>query len=356
MKLLDNTPFDITEYCGNLIVTYLSDDKQKVQPLLTFLNQNGYEYIENEVGLHTIIKSAYLTNTQAELNTCGCYILYLTDSFNLPENRVLKNNVLYQVGFLEARREQIVVPYIEPDTHVDLSKSPMQQANIIRSTGEVLDMLRSGGDRFRSVIMQNAFYADPQLNHLTRDRIEYRRMLIRLDITKKDFKAAFAKYRSLTNELNMTEQEFINTLRDNMFCGARILSFGTEDRLTTHLSPYIDELKCIDTIDFPTNFTCSHLYKESSEKKGDLMGTYLLEVILPIHKLLGVNFKTFLRAKAPMDVNILRLLFASNFSKHHDACINGNALYFSLNFPNAEPFPFNQGLNIGKLADYLYPQ
>lgn len=355
MKLLDNVPFDITEYCGNLIVTYLSDDKESVQHLLTFLNQNGYEYVENEVGLHTVLKSAYLSGMQDHLNTCGCYILYLTDSFNAQENRVLKNNILYQIGFLEARREQIIVPYVEQGANIDLSKSPLQQANIIRSTSEVLDMLKGSGDRFRSVIMQNSFYADSKLNHLTKDRIEYRRMLIELDINKKDFKNAFAKYRAMVNELNMTEKEFVNALRDNLSCGARLLSFGTQERITTHLSPYLEEMRCVNTLDFPVSFSCAHIYKEDNGK-GDRKATYTLEVILPIHKLLGVNFKPFMRAKAPLNTEVLKLLFASNFSKKNDAVVNGNTLYFSLDFPNAEPFDFDPALNIGKIADYLYPQ
>ena len=355
MKLLDNVPFDITEYCGNLIVTYLSDDKEKVQFLLTFLNQNGYEYVENEVGLHTVLKSAYLSQMQSHLNECGCYILYLTDSFNAAENRVLKNNILYQIGFLEARREQIIVPYVEPGANIDLSKSPLQQANIIRSTGEVLDMLRHSGDRFRSVIMQNSFYAEPKLNYLTKDRIEYRRMLVELDISKKDFKNAFAKYRSAVGELNMTEKEFIDALRDNLSCGARLLSFGTQERITTHLSPYLEEMQCVNTLDFPVSFSCAHIYKEDNGK-GDRKGTYTLEIILPIHKLLGVNFKPFLRAKAPLSTEILKLLFASNFSKKNDVAVVGSTLYFSLDFPNAEAFYFDPALGIGKIADYLYPQ
>ncbi len=357
MKLLSNTPFDITEYCGNLIVTYLSDDKAAVQPLLQFLQNNGYEYIENEIGLHTIIKSAYLTNIQPQLDTCGCYILFVSENLNLPENRVLRNSIFYQVGFLEARRQQIVVPYLKDDAAQSvLASTPIQTASAIRSTEGILLALGPDDDRFRSVIIQNTFYADNELNILTRDRIEYRRAIVSMDITETDFRNAYDKFRSRTNDLSMTEQEFFNALQYHMSCGARILSFGTEDKLTTHLYPYTNEQKCLNTIDFPTNFSCSHVYKDDREKLDDLKGNYILEYILPIHKLLGVNFKLFIQAENSMNVDILQMLFASNFSEENDVKIVGNRLYFSLALPNAEPFDFDRGLNIGQLADYLYPQ
>lgn len=356
MKAISNTPFDITEYCGNLIVTYLSDDKEAVQPLLVFLQQNGYEYVENEVGLHTIIKSAYLSNIQAQLHTCGCYLLYLTPSLDLPENRVLRNSIFYQVGFLEARRPQLVVPYMEPGRRIDLSKSPLQSADVIDSTDDVLAMLGPGDDRFRSVIMQNNLYADDELNILTRNRIEFRRLIVTVDIYQKDFQKAYDTFRSRTHDLGMTEQEFFNALQYHMTCGIRLLSFGTEDKLTTHLSPYANEQYCLNTIDFPTNFSCSHTYKEDPDKGDDILGTYTLEFIIPIHKLLGVNFKPFLRAERPLDTEILQMLFASSLTEEHDAVINGNALYFSLCLADAEPFPFDSSLNIGTIGDHLFPQ
>ena len=75
MKLVSNTPVDITEYCGNLMVTYLSEDKSMAQPVLTALRENGYEYIENEIGMQTILKNGYLSGTQQLLNSCQHKIL-----------------------------------------------------------------------------------------------------------------------------------------------------------------------------------------------------------------------------------------------------------------------------------------
>ena len=366
MKLLENTPFDITEYCGNLIITFLSEDTGKVKPLFDFLDKNGYEYIKNEIGLHTVLKSAFLPNIEKELNCCGCYILYLSEKFNKEYNRVLKNNIFYQVGYLEARRERIIVPFLDKTfTKEDrdlLAKTPLQQANTVSTFEEVLNTLKDqNGDRFRSIIMQNTFYKQDELNYLTRDRIEYRRLILSLNITKKDFKNAFDKYCAKTGE-TPSENEFINVLRDNLICGAKILSFGTASRMTTHLSPYADEMDCITGLDFPESFKCSHVYKKydpTDETKADRKATYTLEIIVPIHTLLGVNFKSFIGfdPSSDLDMDIIEALFSSNFSsKKNDHKKLDNKIYFSINFPNAEGFDVDPALQIGSVADYLFPQ
>ena len=168
--------------------------------------------------------------------------------------------------------------------------------------------------------------------------------------------AKHPKNRRKTGERGSDDKVFINVLRDNLTCGARVISFGTKSRMTTHLSPYANEMECINTEDFPKNFTCSHLYKALDEKKGNLKAKYKLEIKLPIHNLLGVNFKSFIKAKSPLDAEILKTLFDSSFTKQNDLHVSGNTLYFSLDFPNAEAFEFDRTLDIGNVADYLYPQ
>ncbi len=352
VRLLKNDPFDITEYCGHLIVTYLSEDKEQIRDVLEGLDRIGYEYIENEVGMHTVLKSSYISDTRELLDNCGCYLLFLSKHFDDKRNRALRNNIWYQVGVLESRRSEIVVPFMLHNAHVDLSKSPLQQANTISRMEEIVDMFH---DKFKSTLARNEFYADPALNSYTKDRVDYRRMLISLNITPEDFEAAMSRYRALTNDYRLDEAGFITALRDKLSCGVRLLSFGAESRLTTHLSPYREEIQTLDTLDFPINFTCQHLYKGNPEDPA-LKAEYHVELILPIHRLLGVNFKAFLRAEAPLTVEILQMLFASNFTKKSDVCRLDNKLYFSMNFPNAEPYRLKKSLQIGIKADYLFPQ
>ena len=117
MKLIENASFDITEYCGHLIVTYLSDDKLAVRELLEVLDKAGYEYIDNEVGLHTVLKNSYTANIESLLDDCGCYILYVSKHFEDKKNRALRNNIWYQIGRLEIKKSQIVVPFVPHGTY-----------------------------------------------------------------------------------------------------------------------------------------------------------------------------------------------------------------------------------------------
>lgn len=367
MKLVSNTPCDITEYCGNLIVTYLSDDKKDVQPLLNSLKESGYEYIENEVGLETIIKGSYLSDKHDQLRICGRYILFVTENLQKPENRVLRNCIFYQIGYLTAKRPHSIILYAKNEglknamagtPHLkDLSANWVTES--VKNNLASMNASQSA-QQFSSVVMQNKFYTDDTLNRLTKDRIEYRRLVVTMDITEEDFKAAYDLYRSITTDLSLSEPEFINKIQSDMSCGARILSFGTENKLTTHLFPYAAEQVCKDTEDFPTNFSCAHVFRHDKDKRDDLKAMYTLEYILPIHKLLGVNFKLFIRAEKDeereMYIEVLEALFRSNFKEKNDKHTRGNTLFFSLDFPNAEPFPFNHGLDIGDVADYLYPQ
>ena len=77
---------------------------------------------------------------------------------------------------------------------------------------------------------------------------------------------------------------------------------------------------------------------------------------MPIHRLFGVNFKPFLKTRGSLTPEILEILFASNFVEGTDPHVTGDRLYFSLNFPNAKAFNFDHSLDIGEVADYLYPQ
>lgn len=359
MTLLENMPFDITKYCGNLIVTYLSDDKEKVSGLLKWLDESGYEYIENEVGLHSVLQSSYLVNMQNYLDDCGGFVLYVTDSFDDEKNQEFRNIIWYQIGYLECRQTELVIPFLAPGAKTDLSKTPIQRSNVI-TTLEEIDKTFSDKKGHVSVARNN-FYEDAGLNVFTKDRIEYRRLLVSLDITEEDYTNALLLFCqkngivcSSAGAREKAEHKFINALRDYVSCGARVLSFGTIERLNTQLAPYADEMKTINMMDFPVDFSCSHMYRKAGEDE-ERKAEYLLEIILPIHRLLGVNFKMFVRGANKMGADVLKALFASNFTEANDVVIHNNAIYFSQDFQGAQPFAVDPELGLGSIADYLYP-
>ena len=351
MKFISNEPFDVTEYCGHLILTYLSEDAAEVVDFKEQLDARGYHYVENKISLHTLLKSSYVSEMEELLEDCGCYLLCLTSHFDTPSRRALRNHIWYQIGVLEARRPGSVVPYQCPNVpDVDLAHTPLMRPHKIDNV-DSLPSIFSG--RFLSTLARCDFYADAELNRTVRRRLGYTKMLVSLDVTEESFRQTLDKYNSLHAPID--GEEFLRLLRDNLTCGARLLGFGTEERLTTHLSPYRDEMHTVTSLDYPVNFSCKHVFKYDSETPGR-MGEYRLEIILPIHRLLGVNFKIFIQGNATLRVNYLKLLFAPNFTEESDAVKVGEKLYFSLDFPNKEAFDVPPELGIGTKADYLYPQ
>ena len=353
MRLLSNDPFDITNYCGHLIVTYLTVDEAEVKGFLESLQEKGYHYIENRINLHRVLRASYVAEMEELLEDCGCYLLCLTSHFDDPPRRALRNHIWYQIGVLESYHPGSVVPFqFEGGKNVNLSGAPLHRPHVI---DKIEDLSAIFNGRFRSTLARCDFYADPVLNRSVRRRLGYAKLVVSLDITEQDFNETLAKYNSKNNAVD--EEGFLRLLRDNLSCGARLLGFGTEDRLTTHLSPYRDEMHTVTTMDYPINFSCKHVFKSDNENPGR-KGEYRLEIILPIHRLLGVNFKIFVQGNSNLKVNYLELLFRSNFTAASDVVKvqSNHKMYFSLDFPNKEDFPVDPALGIGSMADYLFPQ
>ncbi len=362
MKLLETVNFDITEYCGNLIVTYLSDDKPQVSEILRELDAKGYEYYLNEVGVHTVLKNSYVDDIQDKLSSCGCYLLFLSKNFDDKKNRALRNNIMFQVGVLESRRPGIVVPVVKGGTKTSLAGTPMQSLNII-DVGAIGALLT---DKSRPQIARNEYYGDDakpeelskNLNFYTKDRIEYRKLELSLDIAETDFEAALKLVRKKRS--NCTGEEFFDILRDEMTCGARLVSFGSKGRLTTNLVPYENEIKVAESKDYPESFTCRKVFVEDRKRTDGRLGEYKLEIILPIHKLLGVNFKCFVKGGPNVSSEVLKQLFASNFEEKNDVAEkqNSKAVYFCIPLYEEEDFPVPDEYknDIGSICDYLYPQ
>ena len=140
MEIISKKEFDITEYCGNLIVTYLSEDKSYAAEVKALLDSKGYAYFDNEVGIHTVLKNSYVDDIEEKLAECGCYLLLVSKNFNEErkrlfgnkKNRSLKNHIWYQVGILNGRRMDIVAPVAIGQGSINLNGTPLLQSNIIK--------------------------------------------------------------------------------------------------------------------------------------------------------------------------------------------------------------------------------
>ena len=352
MELTQNQAFDITEYCGNLIVTYFSEDKESANALIKILKEEGYDCIANELSFHTVMKNSYVNDFSQLLDECGCYVLLLSPAFDNPKYRSLRNQVWYQTGYLQSKRTGAIVPMQLGDGNVNLAGSPISQSHVVKSAEE---LLRAFSHKFHTSLAKAEFYENPTLNSYANRRIDYRKMIVKMDITTEDFRRALDAYCEEAEDEDIDEKDFEKILRDNLDCGAKLISFGGGEEVTAQLSVYRAESYPIP-IDYPQNFTNKKLYVARDGKKG-LHAEYLLELIMPIHRLFGVCFKPYIQSNdRDLTARILQTLFASNFTKKNDVVLDGNRIWFSLNFPNAKVNNVDKQLGIGTKADFLYPQ
>ena len=351
MELLMNEPFNIHEYCGTTVLTYFSEDKEMADALFVRLSAAGYNCVRNELSFHRVIKNAYIASVNEMLSTCGCYLLLIGASFDEPKYRALRNHLWFQVGHLQAIRREIVIPYAPVGTPVGFSQTPLGRCNILKNED---DLLRTMSNSFRNTLSKTEFYEQNELNRYVGKRLDYRKSVIRFGITREDFEEAMEEYAEETGEGYISEETFEAVLRDGIECAAKLLAFGSENILNAQLMPYRNEMSPTP-MDYPENFVCNRLYSRARSEDG-LFAEYIFELVLPIHRLFGVNFKPFLRPLGELTPEILKILFASNFVSGTDPHISGDRLYFSLNFPNAQPFYFDPALDIGEVADYLFPQ
>ena len=49
MKILSNEPCDISDYCGNIIVSYIKEDEKEAKEIIKWLESRGYDYEDNEI-------------------------------------------------------------------------------------------------------------------------------------------------------------------------------------------------------------------------------------------------------------------------------------------------------------------
>jgi len=285
-------------------------------------------------------------------------VLCLTSHFfKSPNWRAVCNHIWYQIGLLEARHPGRVVPYQFKNVPVpDLSKTPLQRPHAISNMKALEEIFK--GD-FRSTMAKCDFYKEDTLNRTVRNRLGYTKLEVALKIEKSLFEDTLANYNS-NFKTKHDKESFLRLLRDNLSCGARLISFGAESQLTTHLLPYAEEIHTVTNIDYPVNFSCKHVFKPEKEdaEKTDLLGEYWLEIVLPVHRLLGVNFKCFIAGNKDLPIGCLEMLFGPNFAKENDKVMveDEDKLYFSLDFPEDESFQPPAQLGIGKKADYMFPQ
>lgn len=351
MELLLNEPFNINEYCEQMVVTYLAEDAPLLTELFDRLDHGGYEYIKNELAYYTVIKNSYVTELSRYLPNCGCYLLLLSNSFLSEKNRALRNHIWYQIGHMQSQDKDVVIPLCLDDSNISLGSTPLQQYNIVRSVDEAMATVTK---KFRKAVAKSSFFDDIETNRYVNLRLDYRKLVIQFEITEESFANAKEEYCDILGEGDIDDSDFEKILRKDISLSCMLLSFGSEQRLTAQLIPYRSEMYFTPT-EYPRSFTCKKLYV-NKRGFGDVVAEYLFELVLPIHRLFGVNFKPCLKGTGEVEASVLERLFETNFEPKHDLHVKGNSLYFSLAFPKAKHYDIDPSLGVGTEGDYLFPQ
>ena len=235
-------------------------------------------------------------------------------------------------------------------------------------------MIEAFRDKYHTHVSLKPFKPE-KLNESLNDRLVYRRIHTSFDITLRDYKAAKALYKA--NEGKRAtgakmDQEFIKWLNNSIVCGTDVLSFGSPVTFTNNTVQYEKEAD-LKGYEFRIRLTANRNFfiknNDNAKAPCDVIGNLIMEFLIPVHKLLGVNFKCFLsfvdaqsseRKANEEETNnacnreILETLLRSNFTKVHDVYGKNEKLYFCFDFNDSKEHAAPDGF--GTKVDYLYPQ
>lgn len=380
MELLSTTQFDIRECCGNIVVLYTHDRVDDVAKLKDLLDYAGYAYVCHPVGAEYALRRDFKEDERM-LDGCACFIPVLSESLRQPENQLYRSVFWYYAGYMRARSNDSIVPYYpqkDKDDKFDMSSTPLQGLDILYSSDALMQTI---SNKYSSRLLCHNYYENRAVNMYASRRIFYRCLRFKFVLRETCFRNAKEFYKEYTSR-NITDNAFDEYLLENIVCGCRVVSFGNENLLTPPLMPYRDEVHPYIT-DYPQTIRGKKsyvLYNEEKQAETGIHAEMYMDVILPIHKLLGTFYKCYITCEdADVPVFLPLALFESDFTgeeaeDYGDELIEDSAswyaiypdtvhideklrrFYFDTELKNVNPVTPDPDLGIGESIDYIYPQ
>ena len=351
MEIIDAGNIDIRNYCGDVIITYAQDDSEKCAELFEKLDAQGVQFIKNALSESTVQNGNYITDMNEQMKTCSCYVLVLTDGlFNSDE---LCRVVWYQVGYMQSVNSfHILVYRID---NIDLSKSPISGINEI--TG---DLNLRNNNNFKNEILAYPFDAKqltdvkPHYKYII-DHLIFRRFVVRFSTPRKKYDEVARHFSThLYREFDIND--FINR---HVSIKTKIFEFGNDRAATDpQLLIYGDE-RCVgENIEFPIGFEGNRTAVVDEEQV-----TFDIEIIVPVHKVLGAKVKPFLEIKGGENLPYVKKVFEKLFRGSLDCGEfyneNERRIYFSLPFVQEDcicKLSEEQAACYGEEVNYIFPQ
>ena len=133
MIVLSNSIFDISQYYGSLVVTYLSRNDDLYDEMFSSLKNRGYEFTQNELSNDKLSSSEYINNSNAHLKNCACYLLIMTKELFEKQNQAFRNLIWYQIGYVNTLKQNAIIPMWLGDEYQGILDTPLKNANILYS-------------------------------------------------------------------------------------------------------------------------------------------------------------------------------------------------------------------------------
>ncbi len=373
MEVVSNKSLDLKEYFGHIVVMHENTENQKVEELKEVLDASGYQYFCLPVSNKELDKPVSFEETNI-FNGCVCLIPVFTKDFFEEDKIFLKSQYWYYIGYVKSLHKDAILPFFTGETKTaSLNDTPLHKLDF---KNNITALMATVQEKYGAKLLCYNYYDNKVINKFASKRILYRNLCIKFKIYQTAFDNAKEFYS--TQYGYQSDADFEEYLIKNVVGGCRVLSFGSAKRLNPPLMPYKDEVHT-RVGDYPKAIVGKRNYNRLSDQERQETGVraeFIINILMPVHKLLGTNFKCFLTLKDQESVYLLLGLFEGDFINKEpeftgyideDLSVwmqkypketfiddNNERLYFSIGLSSNSDV--DENLGVGKYADYTYPQ
>ncbi len=379
MKILSDMPFDIKDYYGDIVIVYPEDARATVKSITDKLDLTGHVYHTHILDRSSLTNRNYVNDMQLLLNGCSCFVPVFTSALFAPENMVYRSMMWFFIGYMRAKSQDAIVPFVPNGEELSLSGTPLQGLDIMSSEEAFLNTLVG---KYSSRLLCHNYYKNRKTNLYASKRIIYHCLKFRFKIYNEAFQNAKYLYKEYTSR-RMNDAAFDAYIEDKLICGCKIISFGADEKLEPQMMIYKDEVHP-DIDELPSTLMGKKIYRkltESETEESGIRAELTVDVLVPVHKLLGAYIKTYLTFTDPnFPVQATLALMEGDFTDGdvtpfdeleyektefwRDRYPYGlfideklDRLYFSLDTQKpAEKLRPDPSLRVGDVVDYIYPQ
>jgi hypothetical protein len=375
MEVVSNNKLDLKEYFGHIIVMHDSRQDEKLDELKEVLDASCYQYFCLPILDEDVDSSVVFEDTNI-FNGCVCLIPVFSKRFFEADNTFLKSQFWYYIGYVKSTHSDAILPYCtDKSEKASLNGTPLHKLDFKNNVDDLMVTIQ---EKYSSKLLCYNYYENKTINKFASKRIMYRDLCIKFKIYQTAFENAKEYYQSCTSR-RISDNSFDEFIASEILGGCRVLSFGSVKNLTAPLMPYRDEV-ITKVDDYPKTITGKKSYTKLSSQEQQETGVraeLTMNILMPVHKLLGTNFKCFITLKNnKCPIYLLLSLFEGDFigkdpefndylSEDNDYWMqiypkethidqeNGR-LYISTGLTSTKTA--DESLGIGAYEDYMFPQ